>query len=226
MSLTSSVAHYTSNLEIACRPGPHNFTLDGDVRKEAWKHAEWVTFDHDLSGQPSFPEAETRVAALWTPANLYLAFQCRYSTLNVFEGGNPGRERWGLWDRDVVEAFVNPQPERLNHYYEFEVAPNDRWIDLEIDKSQTPFNDAGWDSHFEHATRVDEGARLWTAELRIPAASMGVSEIHPGAAWRINFFRADGPGDDTKRRFLAWSAIPEGRSFHVPTAFGLIRFEQ
>ena len=48
--------------------------------------------------------------------------------------------------------FSNPQPERITHYYEFEVAPNNQWIDLEIEKTKTPFNDAAWNSGFSHAT--------------------------------------------------------------------------
>ena len=53
----------------------------------------------------------------------------------------------------VLPNFVNPEPARVNHYYEFEVAPNNQWIDLEIDKDKTPFNDAKWNSGFDHATR-------------------------------------------------------------------------
>jgi cellulose/xylan binding protein with CBM9 domain len=55
--------------------------------------------------------------------------------------------------------------------------------------------------------------------------AMGVEAMSANAAWRINFFRADGPGDDTQRRFLSWSPIRSSKqSFHVPTCFGLLRF--
>ncbi len=101
-----------------------------------------------------------------------------------------------------------------------------QWIDLEIDKEKDPFYDAGWDSHFEHATRIDAGNHLWTCEMRIPVNSLtaGVRQTYLNMRWRINFYRADGPGDDSQRRFLAWSTIPEGKSFHVPARFGIIRF--
>jgi hypothetical protein len=126
----------------------------------------------------------------------------------------------------VVEAFINPQPERFLHYYEFEVAPNDQWIDLEIDLSKTPMNDAGWDSHFEHATKVDAEHKVWVAEMRIPVKSMKASAIQPGDEWRLNLYRCDGPGDDTRRRFMSWSALPAGpnSSFHQPASFGIIKF--
>jgi alpha-galactosidase len=215
---------YTSSERIDCKFTPEDFAPDGGLTRKVWASAEWVEFDHDLSGQTVYPQAETRAAALWTAHYLYFGFRCKYSTLNVYEGEDPAKERWGLWNRDVAEVFINPEPERVTHYYEFEVAPNNQWIDLEIDKTKNPFNDAGWDSHFEHATRVDAMNHVWTCEMRIPVASMGVPEIRAGAEWRLNFFRADGPGDDSQRRFMSWSTVPEGKSFHVPTRFGLIRF--
>jgi len=49
-----------------------------------------------------------------------------------------------LWNKDVAEVFLNPQPERLWHYYEFEVAPNNQWIDLEIAGKGISDHDAKW----------------------------------------------------------------------------------
>ena len=215
---------YTSNARIDARLASEDFVSDGDLTKPAWKRAEWVEFDHDMSGERHYAESQTRVGVLWTARFLYVAFRSKYSTLNIYRGEDPAKERWELWNRDVVEVFANPEPARVNHYYEFEVAPNNQWIDLEIDKDKTPFNDAGWDSHFEHATRVDAKSHVWTAEMRIPVASMGAGSLGPGSQWRINFYRADGEGNDSQRRFMSWSTIPEGKSFHVPTRFGLIRF--
>ena len=102
------------------------------------------------------------MASRWTATHLYFAFRCKYSTLNVYEGEDASKERWELWNRDVAEVFFNPGPQRVPHYYEFEVAPNNQWIDLEIDKTKTPFNDAAWDSHFDHATRVDSANHVWS----------------------------------------------------------------
>lgn len=215
---------YTSNVRIQSRFSPEGFTPDGNLDKEVWRQAEWVRFAHDMSGQKSFPEAATEVASFWTANYVYFAFRCKYTTLNIYEGEDPAKERWELWNRDVAEVFINPEPERVNHYYEFEVAPNNQWIDLEIDKDKDPFNDAGWDSHFDHTTRVDEKSKVWTCEMRIPVSTMNVPHINADTQWRINFYRADGPGGDPQRRFLSWNTIPEGRTFHVPTRFGIIRF--
>lgn len=227
-TLSEDSSSYTSDAEITARFCRQDFVPDGDLNKPAWKHAQWVEFAHDMSGRVSYPGATTRVAVLWSERYVYVGFSCRYDRLNIYEGEDPAKERWELWNRDVAEVFVNPQPERVNHYYEFEVAPNNQWIDLEIDKTKVPFNDAGWNSGFSHATRIgkssDPASRVWTCEMRIPVAALRVTAMPPAHDWRINFFRADGSGGDAERRFLAWSTIPGGNTFHVPTRFGRLRF--
>jgi len=215
---------YTSNVRIHSLHLAQDVVPDGDVSKKAWKEAEWVRFDHDMSGGRRYPQALTEVASRWSAQHVYFAFRCKYTTLNVYDGEDLVKERWELWERDVVEVFINPEPSRVNHYFEFEVAPNNQWIDLEIDKDKDPFNDAGWNSHFEHATRIDRKNQVWTCEMRIPTSPMGVARVRPGSEWRVNFYRADGPGDDSQRRFMSWSTIPEGKTFHVPTRFGIIQF--
>src|SRR3989475_5304548 len=182
---------YTSRVEIWSKSLKQDFAPDGDLDKRVWRNASWKKFDRDMSGKIRYPQAEVRVASLWTARYVYFAFRCRYVALNVYEGEDAVKERWELWNRDVVEVFANPEPERVNHYYEFEVAPNNQWIDLEIDKDKDPFNDAKWDSHFAHATRIDAKRHVWTCEMRIPISAIAPRPVavRPGTKWRINFFR-------------------------------------
>lgn len=215
---------YTSNSRIISKFSPRDFAPDGNLRKEVWKTAGWVRLDHSLSGKAASPESETEVASVWTPHDVYFAYRCKYRELNVFNDADPFVDKWQLWDRDVVEVFLNPYPMRVSHYYEFEVAPNNLWIDLEINKNESTFTNAGWASGFQHATEVDPTHHIWTCEMRIPVAPMGEQEIKAGDEWRLNLFRADGPGDDSQRTFLTWSSILKGKSFHVPTRFGIIQF--
>jgi Carbohydrate family 9 binding domain-like len=214
---------YSSSAAIEAKRSSQEFLPDGNLSKPSWKRAQWMEFDNDAQGKSHYPEAATRVASVWTDTHIYFAFLSHYDSLNIYEGEDPKVERWQLWDRDVVEVFLNPQPARLNHYFEFEVAPNNQWIDLEIDKTKDPFNDASWNSGFEHRTRIDAQRHIWTTEMRIPLAAMNVTEIHAGAEWRVNFFRAAGKGGDDRRKFLAWSIIPEGKTFHVPARFGILK---
>ncbi len=216
---------YLSQQRVISKFSPKDFVPDGDISKREWSASEKVTFDTSYLPGENFPEAITEVATLWTGSYFYVAFWSKYTELFTYLAEDISQERWGLWDRDVVEVFVNPFPEQANIYRELQVAPNNQWVDLAIDLDQDPFYDVTWNSGFDHATKVDEKSRYWCCEMRIPLASLGVDQISPGMQWRINFYRADGPGDDTKRKFLAWSPTAV-KTFHAPARFGLLSFEK
>jgi hypothetical protein len=204
-----------------------DFVPDGNLSKKAWKAAHPVVIDHDRFGEVAFPDSEAQVCSLWSAHYLYLAYKCRYVNINTYPGDSL-KERPGICDRDVVEAFIDPQPEGFTHYYEYEIAPNNQWWDLEINLKSPQMGNDKWDSHFEHATKLDAEHKIWVVEMRIPVASMNVQAIHPGEQWRLNLYRCDGPGkgDDPGRRFLSWSPLPPGHngSYHQPACFGIIKF--
>jgi alpha-galactosidase len=217
---------YISNSQMTAKSLAKDFVPDGNLGKAVWRGATWVKVDRDAFTSSTHPQSTTAIASLWTPAYVYFAFRCQYTTLNLFEGGDPSKDFWTLWERDVVEVFLNPQPERMKHYYEFEVAPNNLWIDLEINLDKAPFNDPKWNSGFEHATHIDAQNHVWTCEMRIPVAAVnGTKPLAANAEWRLNFFRADGPGGATQRRLLSWSPVhSDTHSFHSPWSFGVIQF--
>lgn len=215
---------YFSTCEALVPSLSQDFTPDADLAKPAWFGVPRLTLEHFRKPDVLIPGIHTQVALAHTRSRLYLAYWCQYFELHCYEGEDPGRERWLLWDRDVVEAFINPFPERMNTYWEFEVAPNNQWIDLAINLDQDPVLAADWDSGFVHATRVDEDRKEWACEMAIPVSSMGIPRIRPGMEWRINLYRCDGIGDIEQRRLLAWSPTL-GDSFHIPSRFGLIRFQ-
>ena len=217
---------YVSNSEMTSKFLAKDFVPDGDLNKPIWRGASWVKVDRDGFNPVTFPQSATEIASLWTPAYVYFAYRCKFTTLNLYEGEDPSKDFFKLWERDVVEVFLNPQPERMRHYYEFEVAPNNLWIDLEIDLDKKPFGNAQWDSRFKHATRIDAQNHVWTCEMGIPVAALKEAKpLEAGAEWRINFFRADGQGADAQRRLLSWSPVhSDTHSFHSPWSFGVIRF--
>jgi len=220
--------HYPSKSEIISRFLIRDFDPDGNLQKGVWNGLECVVFDHDWKDEQHYPESVTRVGSLWTSSHLYFAFWCRYTEINVFTGEDPTLEKFALWDRDVVEVFLNPRPDQLHQYFEFEVAPNGQWVDLDIDLRKDLFYDHTWDSGFQHATRIDPVARIWMCEMKIPTAAVHVPAIRPGWECRVNFYRLDGCGDDSERRQLAWSptyGTNPGAYFHAPAHFGKIRCE-
>ena len=128
----------------------------------------------------------------------------------------------GLWDRDVCEIFIAPDPRNMSRYFEFEAAPTGEWIDLGI--THTPIGrETDWDfeSGITTAARL-EGDRLFVS-MRIPW-SEAIPKPEAGEVWRVNLFRCVGP--EAPERYLAWrpTHTPEP-NFHVPEAFGSLRFD-
>ena len=69
--------------------------------------------------------------------------------------------QWSLIDRDVAEAFLQPDPSREHYYREFEVSPNGMWIDLDI----FPGGLADLKSGLKKSVVLDSDRHRWAAEL-------------------------------------------------------------
>jgi alpha-galactosidase len=190
----------------------------GHPSKE-WERATPISFCEDWQGKNAAPERATVVRILWSPEMLYLRFECRYTQVTVFADSEPNGRRNHLWDRDVAETFLQPDPSREKRYKEFEVAPNGMWIDLDIGTGELVDLKSG----LRRSVALDEKAHRWTAELAIPMKAL-TANFDPKAEWRTNFFRVEGAAEP--RYYSAWQATnTEQPNFHVPKAFGRMRFE-
>ncbi|MFI5058221.1 MAG: carbohydrate-binding family 9-like protein [Candidatus Acidiferrales bacterium] len=184
----------------------------------AWKLAPALRFHADWQGKNPDALRETEVRLLWTPEMLYLRFRARYRTITVFPDSEANGRRDHLWDRDVAEAFLQPDSSELRSYKEFEISPNGFWIDLDITAGEKRDLHSG----LKRRVQVDEINRLWAAELSIPMKSL-VERFDPAATWRVNFYRVEGGAEP--RFYSAWRPThsPEP-NFHVPEAFGRMIF--
>jgi alpha-galactosidase len=184
----------------------------------AWEITPPVRFSTDWQGLNADPERETEVRLLWTKDTLYLRFDARYRELTVFSDADSNGRRDHLWDRDVCEVFLQPDPSQLRRYKEIEVAPNGFWIDLDI--SPEPRRDL--QSGLQRRVDVDSASKRWRAVLAMPMKSLTPS-FDPSAAWRVNFFRVEGPSEP--RFYASWQATRTPQpNFHVPEAFGRLVF--
>ena len=186
----------------------------------AWETADAISFCSDWQGRNPDPERTTRVKALWTREALYLRFECRFRELNLFEDSDPDGRRDHLWDRDVAEAFLQPDPSRVQYYREFEVSPNGMWIDLDV----FPGGIANLNSGLQHSIALDRKTHSWAAELAIPMKAL-TKQFDPKSVWRANFYRVEGKSEP--RAYLAWQPTHSPKpNFHVPSAFGAMRFAE
>lgn len=192
-----------------------DFKPDGRLREAAWRRAVPGWIESALKEGETRPALSTRLRALWSDRFLYLAYEAPYTELTVFEPVSR-TDRVGLWDRDVVEAFIGSDPANPGHYTEYQVAPTGETLDLAL---KLPDRDFPWSSGMEAAVRMDRRSKTWTTELRIPLTALGSEPPRIGTRWRANFYRHA----TTERVFLAWHPTADN-SAHVPARFGWLEF--
>lgn len=186
----------------------------------AWNLAPPVRFAWDWQGENADLVRETDVRVLWNNAFLYLRFLCRYRTLTVFADSDANGRRDQLWDSDVAEVFLQTDESQPRRYWEFEISPNGMWLDLEISPDGKRDPAGGMKSR----VAVNEADKIWTAELALPMAVL-MAGFDPSQQWRVNFFRVEGATEP--RFYSAWrpTYTPQP-NFHVPEAFGILRFQK
>lgn len=192
-----------------------DFAPDGKFAEPEWQQATPVYLEYQSKTSRAVPELSTEVRLLWSDRYLYLGYTAPYTELSVFTDTVVG-ERIGLWERDVVEAFIGTDPEHPQRYTEFEWAPNGESLDLRLDR---PHSDFAWTAHGESAVHIDAAAKRWFVEARIPLAALAETPPQAGTRWRINLFRHD----RTHQAGLAFSPTLRN-TFHAPDRFGWLEF--
>ncbi|HEY2961514.1 MAG TPA: carbohydrate-binding family 9-like protein [Pyrinomonadaceae bacterium] len=193
-----------------------------DFDNEVWQRCEPVTIAHQWSGAPAPVERHAEVRICWSNEALHVRFVCnQHEPLVVSAAPGTDRKTLGLWDRDVCEIFAAPDAQNPSRYFEFEAAPTGEWVDLGI--LLTPEGrQTDWDyrSGFTVAANVD--LPHVKVGLRIPWSD-SIPKPEAGDQWLVNVFRCVGP--EAPERYLAWrpTYAPEP-NFHVPEAFGPLRF--
>lgn len=190
---------------------------------QIWKQCEPVQIEHYWSGEPAMRPRHAEARVCWSEEALHVRFVGKQQeSLIVTDHPNTDKKTLGLWDRDVCEIFLAPNPEEPWRYFEFEAAPTGEWVDLGI-TVKPEGRETDWDfaSGFTTAAKL-EGERLLVG-MRIPWSG-SIPKPQPGDVWRVNVFRCVGP--EAPERYLAWlpTRTPEP-NFHVPEVFGTLRFE-
>jgi alpha-galactosidase len=191
---------------------------DGFPTPSSWEMSAPLRFNADWQGKNADPERETEVRLLWTPEWLFVRFRARIRVITVFPNAEPNGRCDQLWDRDVAEVFLQPDPSQLRSYKEFEISPNGFWIDLDIAQGEKHDLKSG----LRRRVSLNETKKTWVAELALPMKCL-VERFYPAAVWKVNFYRVEGAAEP--RFYSAWqptrTATP---NFHVPEAFGELIF--
>ncbi len=194
-----------------------------DLKGPAWNKAQPVKIDRYWSGEaaPAVRHCEARI--LWSSKALHLRFVGRQAEpLVVSATPQTAKKTMGLWDRDVCEIFIAPDPNVVERYLEFEAAPNGEWLDVAIHWTpEKRESDWGFQSHMTTASQIERD-RI-TIAMRIPW-NHWIHEPQRGERWRVNLFRCI--GTDPGRGYLSWQPTrTKEANFHVPQVFGWLVFK-
>ena len=98
-----------------------------------WNAAEPAIIKLLWSGEPAAPERHAEARLCWSNNGLHVRFVGnQHEPLVTAPKPDTTNKTLGLWDRDVCEIFIAPDPENPSIYYEFEAAPTGEWVDLAI----------------------------------------------------------------------------------------------
>jgi hypothetical protein len=220
--------------EYPCRRIGGAITVDGRIDEAAWADAETITLRRTDSGLAANVKTEAKM--LWDSNALYVAWMCDDADIWTTMSTNDSN----LWEEEVVEIFIDPDGDGKD-YLELEINPTNAVVDIKIMTLDPWKSDVAWGiPGLATAVRVEgtlnrhsDTDTRWTVEAAIPWAGMagieGATGEAPteGAVWRANLYRIErftvsDPDDD---EYLAWA--PTGQNFfHIPDAFGLLRFQK
>lgn len=194
-----------------------------DFDHPAWEECEPVKIEHYWSGEPAQSQRYAEARVCWSDEALHVRFVGeQHEPLIVTENPVLDKKTLGLWDRDVCEIFVAPDATHPERYFEFEAAPTGEWVDLGIVIKPTG-RETDWDFDSGMTTAAKLDRNKLTLAIKIPWSD-SIPRPASGDVWGANVFRCVGP--EAPERYLAWrpTRTPEP-NYHVPEAFGSLRFE-
>ena len=183
-------------------------TIDGNLDDAAWDSAAKVRLSYTNEGEPA--PVGTTAMLTWDESNFYVAFECEEPHVDRIKADVENRDGPTFYD-DSVEVFVDPTRSGRD-YFHFSTNTLGAQFDQRV------FN-AGWNGEWQSAVNVDK--RMWTAEIAIPFATLGVGAPASGSQWGLNLTRNRTTSGGVE--YLTW-AVPYG-SFHSPDRFGTAVFE-
>jgi len=202
--------------------------IDGDLNKPEWKNIPAQPI-----GEIAFGQApnETSFKVAYDENNLYLALEAGISAPDALDHIVPVGRDGATWRQESMEMMIDPLGTR-RMYYHFAVNPaNESSLERRFGYQEDPdhplYQDFEWDwrGDWEYVAKIDKDRQVWTAEIRIPFATLGVDPATSGDIWTMNIGRNEIPAGSKHGTAYLWSPNIESRTFHDRSTFGRLGFE-
>jgi hypothetical protein len=200
-----------------------DFTITANPDSPQWKGVPAHKAAVDPFGKPAAAAFDFRIQ--WTPQFVYFQFTCPYTELNLKPSPATKEETNKLWEWDVAEVFIGADMANIHQYREYQVSPQNEWVDLDIDRKNPRPQAHTWNSGFSVDASIDKAKNAWYGAMKIPVSSInGVSgPAKAGLELRMNVYRLDGKVPN--RQSIMWNPV-QVRSHHTPEKFGKLILAQ
>ena len=207
---------------IEAQRAPNTLSVK-DLNNPVWKRARPIRVTQYWSGETAPASRQMEARLVWTDEALFVRFVYpQKEPMVVSATPQLDQKTLKLWDRDVCELFIAPNPNEVERYFEFEAAPTGEWVDLGI-HWKPEGRETDWDYHSGMTVATHAEKEMHTIIMRVPWSALGRTP-KKGERWRINLFRC--VGKDPQRGYLAWQPTHTPQpAFHVPQVFGWIEFK-
>ena len=195
--------------------------IDGNLDDACWREASMASGFIRVDGY--WASEQTTTYAAYDDNYLYIAYRCRESSPGKLK--EPAKKETTLtFHGNIVELFLDINLDRATYYHFAANHIGTRYeASCSYDKNgKELIRKAEWNPQWEVKTRVGDAG--WTAELRIPFASLGITKPKPNSTWGVNFNRsrwAEGKVEHSTEH-SSW-AMMTGH-FNRPRAFGEMIF--
>ncbi|MFB3890732.1 MAG: glycoside hydrolase domain-containing protein [Phycisphaerae bacterium] len=186
------------------KPPAMNAKLDDPAWKDAPVQTDFISL---ATGEQSALRTEVRIVS--DGKKIYFHFHClepKYGEMKAYATERDGE----VWKDDGVEVFLDTRHDRRTY---FQVIVNTLGTVQDADTS-----DVTWDGDVQ--TAVVKGKGFYDIEIAIGLDSMK-AKAGPGITWGINLCRDRLPEPAEN---ASWTHV--GTSFHNPSKFGVLKFEQ
>jgi hypothetical protein len=181
-----------------------------------------------FDGAPCPDFLHTEINSFWDDSNIYFFFKGSFDNLTIAPVDTkqqvPCGKTMDLWDlSDVYEVFLGPDAKTTGLYKEFQIAPDNRWLDVAINNSDSlRRSDFQWHSGLKAMTRILKDEKKWLSLFIIPYLAFQLQSRTPNA-WHVNFYRINNNRQESQKHYLAWAPVHH-INFHQHQKFGEIVF--
>lgn len=202
--------------------------VDGLMDEPFWKDIPAMNLVHIKDGAQ--PAVKSLVRMAWSAENLYVFADLEddniFATILEHDGN--------IWSEDAFELFINPVPEQMLPYIEFEVNPRGGFFDAivyDTHKCLSKVYEQPWKHNYNppgievQTVIVEQPRPKWFVELKIPFKAMVLTQPMPvqaGHRWRMGVYRINKLSEKQTEEY-SWQVVPDGR-FHAPEKFGELLF--